>query len=155
EGGIVAEVLVFLGIALVAVWCVRGLRAGAKGGWGSCAVAVSASLLAAALHGAVDFVWYIPAYGLTIAVLCGLAAAVPRSTPGGRTVAAPRWATALLAAGCLALFALWLPTAWHQANAAVLWTRFQQSPDGEHASVADRNTRTNDTTLVDAALAQR
>lgn len=44
------------------------------------AVVVGASLAAALLHGFVDFVWYVPAYGASLAVLAGLARGVCRRT---------------------------------------------------------------------------
>jgi O-antigen ligase/tetratricopeptide (TPR) repeat protein len=76
ECGLAGGVLLLLSICCVGHNCWQGLRAEAhrrERGRAAIVLATSVSLLAAMTHGAVDFVWYVPAYAACLAVLLGLA----------------------------------------------------------------------------------
>jgi len=82
ECGLAGCAILILAICLLSAWCFRNLRSenrnrGRAGA--AVALAVSVSLLAALIHGIVDFVWYVPAYAGAMAVLAGLACSLYRN----------------------------------------------------------------------------
>ena len=69
--GLFGGLVVLLALGCVGSWCATSLRVGTVPAARPCALAVTASLIAAAVHGAVDFVWYLPSHALLLAVLAG------------------------------------------------------------------------------------
>ncbi len=81
ECGLAGVVLLLAGIIFVVRWSWRGLQRDGRETSRSASelsLAVAVSLLAALVHGLVDFVWYVPAYTATVAVLAGLARSLAR-----------------------------------------------------------------------------
>jgi O-antigen ligase/tetratricopeptide (TPR) repeat protein len=82
ECGLAGCALLILAICFLSAWCLRSLRAESRSrgrAGAAAALAVSVSLLAAMIHGVVDFVWYVPAYAGAMAVLAGLACSLYRN----------------------------------------------------------------------------
>ncbi|MBI3462554.1 MAG: O-antigen ligase family protein [Planctomycetes bacterium] len=115
EGGLIALNLAVIALLMVGCWSVRAIRFGNRS-IRSLAVAISGSLLAAAVHAAVDFVWYVPAYAVALLMLAAAAYRLSRlSCPAGlvdgaqsSVFAVPRilrWAmvAALAIVGCAAI----------------------------------------------------
>jgi O-antigen ligase len=73
ETGAAGLVLLLVGIGFCAFWCIAGLRMANRDGAFACVGAVAAGLAASAMHSAVDFVWYVPACTVMIAVLAACA----------------------------------------------------------------------------------
>jgi O-antigen ligase/tetratricopeptide (TPR) repeat protein len=81
ECGLAGVGLLLLAIAFLIHWTWKGLRpSGRETGRSATelSLAVSVSLLAALVHAVVDFVWYVPAYAATLAVLAGLCRSLAR-----------------------------------------------------------------------------
>jgi len=81
ECGLAGVALLLAGIFFLTRWSWRGLQGEEQEAsrFGSeLAVAVSVSLLAALIHAVVDFVWYVPAYAATVAVLAGMSRSLAR-----------------------------------------------------------------------------
>ena len=103
ECGLAGGVLLALAIYCISRWCLGSLRIESqqrKHATAPVALAIGVSLLVATIHGAVDFVWYVPAYAGAMAVLAGLACSLYRnhesSSPEQRNrsmpAGAPSWA---------------------------------------------------------------
>jgi O-antigen ligase/tetratricopeptide (TPR) repeat protein len=73
ETGAAGLVLLLVGIGFCAFWCIAGLRMANRDGAFACVGAVAAGLAASAMHSVVDFVWYVPACTVMIAVLAACA----------------------------------------------------------------------------------
>jgi O-antigen ligase len=158
EGGIATAVLVVVSLCCLCYWCVTSLRSKTCSEARLCVIAVMASLIAAAFHGAVDFVWYIPSHAMLLAVLAGLACALARIQKGGNLISlpfAPRFWVGAAGVVCTLLLITWLSASYHHAQAVLLWTQFQSSPDGEYADQSQAARRTYDASLVSAALRER
>lgn len=131
-GGFVLAIAVAAGLRR----CVGNLTAARRASAtkaAACSTAAAAGLFAALAQGAVDFVWYVPAYAATMAVLAAIACRsyrlrVAGAAPADRTKAAdtgarhPRfWGCALAGAWALAAFAfgvrfadqIRIERAWH------------------------------------------
>lgn len=81
ECGVVGAVLLAVTLWCVGRWCRRSLRVGGgrtAGRTSMTALAVGVSLLAALLQGAVDYIWFVPAYASALAVLAALACRLAR-----------------------------------------------------------------------------
>ncbi len=81
ECGLAGVALLLAGIFFLTRWSWRGLQGQEREAsrFGSeLAVAVSVSLLAALIHAVLDFVWYVPAYAATVAVLAGMSRSLAR-----------------------------------------------------------------------------
>jgi O-antigen ligase/tetratricopeptide (TPR) repeat protein len=73
ETGTPGLVVTLAGITLVAFWCLRGSRPVVSTRLRVCAAALVGSLTAGAVHGLVDFVWYVPACVAIVAILAACA----------------------------------------------------------------------------------
>jgi O-antigen ligase len=73
ETGLAGLAMTMTGMALCASWCLGGIRQAAPTRLRVCAAAVAGSLAAAAAHGLVDFVWYVPGCVVMVAVLAACA----------------------------------------------------------------------------------
>ena len=73
EAGLVGLGLVLISILVLASRCVSALRHGSSNTVRACVGAVTAGLIASALHSTVDFVWYIPACMSVTATLAACA----------------------------------------------------------------------------------
>ncbi|GEM_PF-3779500 len=158
EGGIATAVLVLLALCCICYWCIRSLRASVCPAAKPCVVAIIAALTATAFHGVVDFVWYIPSHALLIAVLAGLACVLARIQNPGKTIPlpyAPRGWVAATALACAFLFTAWLSTSFHHAQAALLWTEFQLSPDGQYPRENTDSQKKHDASILLTALEER
>jgi O-antigen ligase/tetratricopeptide (TPR) repeat protein len=81
ECGLAGVALLLMAIVLLIRWSWRGLRHDGHETnrlASDLSLAVTVSLLAALVHALVDFVWYVPAYAVTIAILAGLCRALAR-----------------------------------------------------------------------------
>ena len=155
EGGIVTIMVLGLALCCLCYWGFISLRAGTLPQSKPCMVAIIAALAAAAFHGTVDFVWYLPSHALVLAVLAGLACALARMQKPGNTNSmriVPRVWVGLAGVICTFFFIAWIQASCHHARAASLWTEFQLSPDGEFAAKNPPAEKTYDDTLLVAAL---
>jgi O-antigen ligase/tetratricopeptide (TPR) repeat protein len=155
EGGIVTAVMLFLALCCLGYWCFISLRAATLPEAKPCTVAILAALAAAAFHGTVDFVWYLPSHALLLAVLAGLACALARIQRPGNTISlptVPRFWVGVAGVACTFFFIAWIPASYHHARAALLWTEFQLSPDGGFAPKNPPVAKTYDVTRLVAAL---
>ena len=155
EGGIVTIMVLGLALCCLCYWGFISLRAGTLPQSKPCMVAIIAALAAAAFHGTVDFVWYLPSHALLLAVLAGLACALARMQKPGNTNSmriVPRVWVGLAGVICTFFFIAWIQASCHHARAASLWTEFQLSPDGEFAAKNPPAEKTYDDTLLVAAL---
>lgn len=81
ECGLAGVAILLVGIAFVVRWNRRGLQRDGReiNRFASdLSLAVAVSLLATLVHALVDFVWYVPAYASTMAVLIGLSRSLAR-----------------------------------------------------------------------------
>ena len=139
--------LMSVGIGLCAFWCVGALRGAAtrQGGLATrpadhrdavlakrvllCAGAISAGLAASVVHAMVDFVWYVPACTMLVAILVGCACRVRQLAvaPEGRRfqpVALPR-AVAVALALTLAVGGTWMVAGqFGRTVAQIHWDRY-------------------------------
>jgi O-antigen ligase/tetratricopeptide (TPR) repeat protein len=81
EGGTAGAVLLAVAVGCVVWWSLRRPPASRRAE-SAAAAGVAASLLAALVHGFVDFVWYVPAYAAALAVLAALACRLSRVRRG-------------------------------------------------------------------------
>jgi len=73
ECGLAGGLLLLIALLVLSWWSWRALRhSGGSRSMVMASLAVCVGLLAAVVHATVDFVWYVPAYAATIAVLAGL-----------------------------------------------------------------------------------
>ena len=80
--GLAGGVLLGLAVYCFSTWSWRSIQIESQGRMRPpVALAVGVSLLAALVHGVVDFVWYVPAYAGALAVLAGIACSLRRSWP--------------------------------------------------------------------------
>src|SRR5207253_4525810 len=79
ECGLAGGVLLLVALFLLSRWSWRALQhPGRSRSMAMASLAVAVSLLAALVHATVDFVWYVPAYAATLAVLAGLIRSIAR-----------------------------------------------------------------------------
>jgi hypothetical protein len=155
EGGIVTVVVLGLALYCLCYWCIISLRAATLPESKPCMVAIIAALAAAAFHGTVDFVWYLPSHALLLAVLAGLACVLARIQRPGNTIPlrmVPRFWVGVAGVACTFFFLAWIQASYHHAQAALLWTEYQLSPDGYFAAKNPPAEKTFDDTLLVAAL---
>ncbi|MBV9124957.1 MAG: O-antigen ligase family protein, partial [Planctomycetes bacterium] len=157
EGGIATAVLVVAALGTLAFWCLRSLRATRRPEAKPCTLAIAAALGAAAVHGGVDFVWYIPSHAFVLAVLSGLALAVNRVQRPGKVWTFPPAPRGWVGMGTVALgllLAAWLTTSYHHARAALYWTTFQQSASPNGTETPDREGASADMAVLRDAMAE-
>ncbi len=121
EAGLPALLLALASVAAIARRLVLGLRAG-----GLRAVECVAGLAALAgvgLHNLADYTWYIPAVGLTLAAVVGLAMAASREDAPTPVLRRPCWAGASLALIGVVACAWILPAQLQHAEAKALLAR--------------------------------
>ena len=109
ETGVVGLTLVVAGIGFCGFWCLGGLRRADSSRMLVCVGAVSASLAVSVVHGLADFVWYVPACMVVVAILAGctcrawqlagVAAGIPSQRVGLPKPVAMAAVVLLLAAG--------------------------------------------------------
>jgi O-antigen ligase/tetratricopeptide (TPR) repeat protein len=155
EGGIVTLIVLGLALCCLCYWCIISLRAATLPESKPCMVAIMAALAAAAFHGMVDFVWYLPSHALLLSVLAGLACALARMQRPGNTIPlpiVPRFWAGAAGVACTILCIAWIQASYHHAQAALFWTEFQLGPDGEFAAKNPPAEKTFDDTPLVAAL---
>jgi O-antigen ligase/tetratricopeptide (TPR) repeat protein len=166
ETGAAGLALVLAGIGWCGWWCVAALRRGTDRRVRLCAGAIAASLTAAVVHAAVDFVWYVPALMAVVAILAAAAlrlkqiaatsthrsAAVPAASSGQdvrapKDVRAPRAFAFGCAAAVLLLGAWMVGVCVGPAMAAPSWDRYiigKHLAQDEAASAAKREASPRD-----------
>jgi tetratricopeptide (TPR) repeat protein len=145
ETGMVGLALVVVGIALCGWWSYRGLARNVPSRVQLCAGATAASLAASVVHAVVDFVWYVPACVVMVAILAAAAARLrqmadahpgrhqPRRLP--RLAWASAWLLLLLTGG-------WMVTVLTgPAMAASSWNQYRLD---RAATEAKRKTSSDD-----------
>jgi tetratricopeptide (TPR) repeat protein len=90
ECGLAGAAILAIALCTVGLWYRRAL--GRKisrmtPGAASCAHAVAISLMVALVHGAVDYIWYVPAYAACLAILLGLLCSLARLRPSASSPA--------------------------------------------------------------------
>jgi O-antigen ligase len=141
EAGLLGLALVAMALALSSWWCVRALRRASSPSAFALAAAIGASLLASALHSAVDFVWYIPSCMAMTLVLAACAlrlAQLARRSSQPATWQLPRLAS-LVAACMVFVAAMWaVQDRLCAAIAAPSWERylaFSLTPEAQSGQV--------------------
>jgi len=158
EGGVLTALLVALALGWLGSWCVVALRGTKRPDVKPCMVAIAAGLAAGAVHGTVDFVWYIPSHALLLAVLAGLAFALARMQKPGRIVKFPFASRSRVAAAGLAsalLFIPWLQTSYAHARASLHWTEFQTAADSHDPDNPNAELGAVDATPLKTAVRER
>jgi O-antigen ligase len=85
ECGLAGGVLLLVALFLLSRWSWRALQhPGRSRSMAMASLAVAVSLLAALVHATVDFVWYVPAYAATLAVLAGLIRSLAHKNEGAK-----------------------------------------------------------------------
>src|SRR5262249_22646320 len=118
EGGVVTVIVLVLALCSLCYWCVLSLRAVTRPESRPCMVAILAALAAAAFHGTVDFVWYLPSHALLLAVLAGLAYVLARIQRPGKVIPlpiVPRFWVGLGGVACTFFFIAWIEASYHHA----------------------------------------
>jgi O-antigen ligase/tetratricopeptide (TPR) repeat protein len=134
EAGLAGLLLVSAGMAYCARWCLGALRRASTPGHIAAAGAVSASLVASAVHSLFDFVWYIPAC-ITLTVILAACAfrlwqwTLSEDDPGRiEWKLSPPYCQA--ATVCVALVFVWMiSTHWGPARAAYPWDAYLRGSD--------------------------
>jgi len=128
ETGGTGLALVLAGIVLCGWWCFRGFGRAAPPRLKVCAGAIAAGLAAAVVHGAVDFVWYVPACSAMVAVLAACALRIAQMADhrvgATRTVPLPRFAPATAALLLLPAGGWMVATCIGPAWAASSWDEY-------------------------------
>jgi tetratricopeptide (TPR) repeat protein len=126
ETGGFGFVLVLVGIVSCACWCFTGFSAASPDRLRLCAGAVAASFTAFAVHGAVDFVWYVPACSAMIAVLAGCALRVCQLSrrPACVRVHLSQWMPVAAVAGLLVMGGWMFVDCLGPALAAPYWDQY-------------------------------
>lgn len=157
ETGIVGLLLVFVGIAFCGRWCAGGMGRNVPTRIRLCASAVAASLAASAVHGCVDFVWYVPACSAMIAVLaaCGFRLhqfAKPASAAAAWRV--PRFAAAGAMILAMCLGAWMIATLLGPAISAPYWNDYRLAMlKLDYNAYVSQNRNTNASASADKAIA--
>src|SRR5262249_28669417 len=151
-------VLIVLALCFLSGWCVRCLRGTMQAEAKPCAIAITAALAAAAFHGAVDFVWYIPSYALLLAVLAGLACVLARIQKPNKVITLPGAPRCWVAGAGIAIslvFISWLQISFHHAQGSLRWTEFQLSADGQFPQQDAHEGKTDSADVLKVALNER
>lgn len=134
ETGLVGLTLAMLAILTVSWWCVRGLRQADDPEPGAWLAAIVGVLVVNLVHSLTDFVWYVPACMVVVALMAASAfrlrqlAASPRPSTRPLPPAGPRWGARLTAAaaclGVVCMSGALLERQWPALHAESHWFEY-------------------------------